>query len=364
MNKTLFLDRDGTLIFEPPVTKQVNSLNELSFIPAVISSLKKLSDAGYTLVVVTNQDGLGTAANPRDMYDLINAKMMETFNNEGVFFADYFECPHFEKDNCNCRKPLTGMLDKYLQNNDICLQQSYVIGDRHSDLQLAENISIKGFMLSPETTWPTITEAILNADKLGSDHALTRTAVIERKTQETRISIRLDLDGSGKYTVNTGLKFFDHMLEQLVKHSSFDMDISCQGDLQIDEHHTIEDTAIAIGQAIKNALGDKRGIERYAWERILIMDEAKTEVSIDISGRPFVEFEADFKREYVGDFPTEMVAHFFHSLCLNAGINAHFTLHGSNDHHIIECCFKAFARCLKDAVQITSTNISSTKGIL
>ncbi|MHA1538959.1 MAG: bifunctional histidinol-phosphatase/imidazoleglycerol-phosphate dehydratase HisB [Alphaproteobacteria bacterium] len=355
MKKVIFIDRDGTLIIEPPVTEQVNSLEEMTFLPYVISALKSCQDQGFELVIITNQDGLGTKDNPRDTYEKINAKMLEVFTGEGITFTEFFECPHYPKDNCDCRKPKTGMVDAYLKNNKIDLTNSYMIGDRESDILFAENIGVQGLLLSKKLGWREITDQIINKP---------RTAQINRKTKETAIDIDLNLDGSGVYDIKTDLKFFDHMLDQLSKHSGFDLTLACKGDLEIDEHHTVEDTALALGEAFKTALGDKRGIERFAWERILVMDEAKVEVSIDLSGRPFVTFNADFEREYVGDLPTEMIEHFYQSFCLVAGINAHITITGKNTHHMIEASFKAFAKVLRDAVKRTGTGVSSTKGML
>ncbi len=357
MKKVIFIDRDGTLIVEPSQTKQVNSLKELEFIPRVISSLKQLYNAGYELTIITNQDGLGTPTNPRENYELINKKMLEVFLSEGIKFTNVFVCQHCDKDKCKCRKPEIGMIKNYLIENEIDKDNSYVVGDRKSDLEFAKTIGIKGFLLSKKQGWENIVNQILFP---------LRIAKIARKTTETDIILELNLDGSGKYNINTGLKFFDHLLEQFAKHSGFDLKIKCNGDLEIDEHHTIEDIAIALGSAFKQALSDKKGIERFAFERILVMDEAKTEVSLDLSGRAFLVFKAEFKREYVGDFPTEMLEHFLQSFCSEAGLNLNIIIEveGRNAHHQIESCFKALGRCLRDAVKRTGTGISSTKGIL
>ena len=356
MKKVLFIDRDGTLIVEPPHTKQINCLEELIFLPNVISSLKKLYENGYEFVMITNQDGLGTSLNPKSNYDLINKKIFEVFMSEGFRFTKVFECPHFESDNCLCRKPKIGMVEKYLQQTHINREKSFVIGDRQSDIEFANHIDLSSYLIGKNNwNWSSITKDILLKPRKVS---------LTRKTKETNISIQLNLDGKGIYNITTGLNFFNHMLEQLSKHSNFDIEIVCKGDLHIDEHHTIEDTAILLGQAFKEALGDKRGIERYAWERILVMDEAKTEISIDLSGRPYLICDFEFTREYVGDFPTEMLKHFFDSFCYASGTNLHILMKGQNTHHLIECCFKAFAKCLKDATKKTNDTISSTKGIL
>jgi imidazoleglycerol-phosphate dehydratase/histidinol-phosphatase len=363
MRKILFLDRDGTLIFEPPVTFQVNCLEEMFLLDNLISSLKKLTAAGFELILVTNQDGLGTEANPRENYENVNKKLFHILATEGVKFSEIFECPHYEEDNCNCRKPKTGMLDKFLIENrqNIDFENSYVIGDSERDMELAKNIGVQSFKIAfnpqknKSLSWKDITSLILDKP---------RTASIKRKTKETEILINLNLDGNGKYKIDTGVKFFDHMLEQLGKHGNFDLEIKCLGDLEIDEHHTIEDVGLALGRCFKKAIGDKRGIIRYAHEKILPMDEALGLVAIDFSGRPHCEFVAKFSREYVGDFPTEMLGHFYKSFSDMSGINLNIKLEGDNTHHLVEVSFKAFARCLKEVVRREGTAISSTKGVL
>lgn len=355
MKKILFVDRDGTLIIEPSETLQINSLRELKFLPNVITSLKKFAEAGFEICMITNQDGLGTESNPRENYEKINAKMFEILESEDIKFLKTFECPHLSNENCNCRKPKTGLVTEFLKNNKIDLKNSIMIGDRQTDLDFAKNLNIQSFLLTPDSNWKKITKLNLYPP---------RKAKIERKTKETEISIKLNLDGKGNSKIKTQLNFFNHMLEQISKHGNFDLEIFCKGDLNIDEHHTIEDTAIVLGEAFKKALNDKKGIERYAWERILIMDESKTEISLDFSGRAFCNFEADFKREFVGDLPTEMIEHFFQSFCLSASLNLHIKITGKNTHHQIESCFKAFARCLREAVKRNGFEIISTKGIL
>lgn len=368
MKKIAFLDRDGTLLVEPPVTFQVNTLDEIYLLPGVISALKKISEAGYALAMITNQDGLGTDANPRESYEKINQKIFDILKSEGVEFAYIFECPHLPKENCECRKPKKGMVEKFLTEERVDLEKSFVVGDRESDIEFAKNIGVQGFLLG--------TAELQNSIVVQSDNGCTwedvaseiltdpRKAEISRSTKETDIFVSLNLDGSGKYRIDTGLKFFDHMLEQLARHGNFDVEITCKGDLEIDEHHTIEDTALALGEAFKKALDDKRGIERYAWERILPMDEAQATLALDISGRSYLEFSAAFSREFVGDFPTEMLEHFYKSFCDTAGLNLNISLTGKNTHHMIECSFKAFSRCLRDAVKRTGTAIPSTKGTL
>ncbi|OPZ79244.1 MAG: Histidine biosynthesis bifunctional protein HisB [Alphaproteobacteria bacterium ADurb.Bin438] len=353
MRKIAFLDRDGTLIIEPPVTYQVNSLDEMVLLPHVISSLKKISDNGYDLVIITNQDGLGTDANPAFIYNNINKKMFEIFASEDVHFKSVLCCPHYLADNCNCRKPKTKLIDDYLKGEKIDMEKSFVVGDRDSDLELAKNLGIRGFKLDENNSWDDVVK-----------QALSRKAKVERATKETKILVDINLDGDGKADIKTGLNFFDHMLHQIAKHGSFDLTIHCDGDTEVDEHHTIEDVAIALGQALKDALGDKKGIERYSHERIIVMDECKCEIGIDLSGRAHPVLNIELNREYVGDFPTEMLSHFFHSFAIASAMNIHATLTGENTHHQIECFFKALAKSLKDAVKVVSNQIVSTKGVL
>lgn len=368
--KVIFLDRDGTLILEPPETLQVNSLQELEILPFAISSLQQLCKAGYKVILVTNQDGLGTSSNPLENYNNINNKIIQILKNEGIEFFKVFTCPHFSEDNCECRKPKTGLVQQFLREHNIDYEKSYMIGDRDTDREFAQNIGIKSFLFSHSKTespveyesqtqnWKSITASILNNP---------RTAQIHRKTKETDIFISLNLDGSGNYTIDTGIKFFDHMLEQLGKHGNFDIVIRCTGDLEIDEHHTIEDTALALGECFSKAIAEKRGIERYAhesFEKILPMDESLGHCSLDFSGRGEFIFNTSPMREMVGDFPTEMLPHFYKSFCAKAGINLNIKLEGENTHHLVEISFKSFARCLKESVRISGEEISSTKGVL
>ncbi|MFS8616515.1 MAG: bifunctional histidinol-phosphatase/imidazoleglycerol-phosphate dehydratase HisB [Solitalea sp.] len=364
MKKVLFIDRDGTIIVEPPFDFQVDSLEKLEFLPYAISSLKKLSDHGYTLVMVTNQDGRGTDSFPEEDFIKPHEKMLTTLRNEGVEFEEIFIDDSFEHENSPNRKPHTGLLVNYLAKNQLDMEHSYVIGDRGTDIQLAKNLGCKSIRLGTETdpeadatcaSWKEITGLLCKA--------FPRRASLERNTQETRIRLDLDLDGSGKPQINTGLKFYDHMLDQLVKHSGIDLSLEVQGDLEVDEHHTIEDTAIALGQALRQALGDKRGIERYGF--LLPMDEALVQCAIDLSGRAWMVFKGAFNREYVGDFPTEMFEHWLKSFSDHAGINLHLQiLEGQNDHHKIEASFKALAKCLKQAIKVTGSELPSTKGLL
>lgn len=358
MDKICFVDRDGTLLVEPAETHQINGLEQMDYIPGVISSLKRLVENGWKVVMVTNQDRLGTPANPRDNYDAINAKLFQVLASEGVTFSEVFEDDSPADNPGPARKPATGMVDAYLRTNQIDFDKSFMVGDRETDIQFAENIGVRGFLLTNGGgvwTWPAIADEMISQP---------RRAKVSRKTKETAIEIELNLDGAGKTDIRTGVNFFDHMLDQIGKHGGFDLKVHCDGDLEIDEHHTIEDTGLALGEAFLKALGDKRGIERYAWERIVVMDEGKAEVSLDISGRPWLVFEAQFTREYVGDFPTEMLKHFFHSFADASRMTLNIKLEGENNHHIVEVAFKGLARTLRDAVRRTSTAIPSTKGTL
>ncbi len=355
MKKILLVDRDGTLLLEPPETFQVNEIAEIELVPGVISALKNFKNAGFEIYIVTNQDGLGTDQNSRENYENINQFLFKIFRSEGISFAGIFECPHYPEDECACRKPKTGILGDFESVVHKNKESTFMVGDRKTDIDFADNLGIKGFLLGEDLSWENIENQVLTPN---------RSASVKRHTKEVEIDITLNLDGSGKHSCKTGLNFFDHMLDQLGKHGFFDLDLVCKGDLHIDEHHTIEDTGIALGEAFKEALGNKVGIERYAWERILVMDEARTEVSLDFSGRGICEVEVEFKRKYVGDFPTEMFAHFWDSFARAAGLNLHIVIHGDNAHHQIECAFKGIARCLREATRITHNQVSSTKGIL
>ncbi len=354
MKKILFVDRDGTLLIEPPCNSQIKSLEQLNFVEGTISALKRLTNAGWAPVMVTNQDGLGTPANSRQSYELINKKLFEILASEGIQFLAVFEDDSKAENPSPSRKPATGMVDDFLKHNSIDLSKSIMVGDQQTDMMFAQNIGVCGFSLG-KYRWEEIADEILNAP---------RKATVTRATRETDITVSINLDGRGQTTINTGLKFFDHMLEQLGKHGNFDLDIYCKGDLEIDEHHTIEDVAIALGDALKQSLGDKFGIERYASEKIIVMDEAKCEVALDLSGRAYLVYDASLTREYVGDFPTEMLEHFFYSLAQKIGMTLHLSLSGKNHHHIIEAAFKGLSKALKSAVLRTSTDIPSTKGVL
>ena len=351
MRKIAFLDRDGTLIWEPEDTKQVNGLEQLVLIKGVISALKRLQNAGFELIVVSNQDWLGTAENPTENYELINSKLKEIFASEDIYFSNWLTCPHYEEDNCECRKPKIGLVKSF--ENEIDKAKSVMVGDRDTDIEFAKNIGIRGYKISENYGWKEIVDDILQ-----------RKANIKRTTKETDILVKLNIDGSGKSEINTGLGFFNHMLEQVAKHGKFDLKIDCQGDLNVDEHHTIEDVAICLGEAFLQALGDKIGIARFASERFVPMDDSLSYVAIDISGRPFCVFNATFERGYCGDMPTEMVEHFFQSFSVASKMNINIKIDGKNTHHKIESCFKAFGKVLCDASRVVDNNISSTKGVL
>lgn len=360
MKKALFIDRDGTLIKEPPVDFQVDSLEKLELIPGVIKYMSRISEElDYELVMVTNQDGLGTESFPEETFLPAQNKMLKTFENEGILFDDILIDRSFENENKNTRKPGTGMFGRYL-NGKYDLENSMVIGDRDSDIQLARNLGCNlSYKIDPDEDytfqWKEIYE-ILRRES--------RKAKITRVTSETNILIELDLDGTGKSNIKTGLNFFDHMLDQIARHGLVDLKIITNGDLEIDEHHTIEDTAITLGKAFKQALGKKIGIERYGF--VLPMDDCLAQVAIDFGGRNWMEWDAEFKREKIGDLPTEMFYHFFKSFSDGAACNLNITASGINEHHKIESIFKAFAKAIKMAIKQDKDKmiLPSTKGQL
>ena len=354
--KVLFIDRDGTLI-EEPADEQVDSLQKLRLVAGVVPALLQLRDAGYSLVMVTNQDGLGTASFPELSFREPHEFLLQLLASQGITFEAQFICPHFAKDACACRKPKTALLDGYLRDNPVDLQHSYVIGDRDSDMLLASNLHVAGLRLrsggADDESWAGIASRLTTAQ---------RRAHVERKTKETAIAVDVNLDREAPIHVATGLGFFDHMLEQIARHGGFSLQLSCQGDLHIDEHHTVEDCALALGQALKVALGDKRGIQRYGF--LLPMDEALAQVAIDLSGRPYFVFEGQFGRDSVGQLPTELVPHFFRSLAETLGAAINIQVTGENTHHMIEACFKGVGRTLRQAFRISGSAVPSTKGTL
>jgi imidazoleglycerol-phosphate dehydratase/histidinol-phosphatase len=351
--RILFIDRDGTLI-EEPEDEQVDSLEKLQLLPDVIPALLRLRDAGYEFVIVSNQDGLGTDAYPTEDFEVPQRKMLDLFASQGITFADVLIDPHFEHENSPDRKPGIGMVLPYLKSGELDLGDSWVIGDRATDLELADNMGIGGLRLGDGLeTWESIAHRLLNRP---------RQARVARSTNETDIRVFVDLDAPGSSAVATGIGFFDHMLDQLASHGGFRLELDCRGDLEIDEHHTVEDCALALGQALNRALGDRRGIGRYGF--VLPMDESQARVAIDLSGRPALVFEADFPRDTVGALSTEMVKHFFGSLAQALGAAVHVTVEGENTHHMIEAVFKGAGRALRPALERSGHQLPSTKGVL
>lgn len=351
-NKILFLDRDGTLIDEPVDTKQVDCLSKLALKKNVIPGLIALKNAGYALIMITNQDGLGTSTFPEVNFIASQNMLITLFASQGITFDKVLICPHFANDNCQCRKPGLGLVMEYLRNGKMDFANSYVIGDRNTDMQLAENMGIRSILYA-ENDWLEIAEQILLAS---------RSATSERITNETRIRVNVDLNNSNQVSVQTGIKFFDHMLEQLAKHAGFNLVLEVKGDLDVDEHHTVEDTAIALGDVLRIALGDKLGINRYGFA--LPMDEARVDVVLDLSGRPYFKFSGHFPREKVGDLPTELISHFFYSLAMSLQATLHIEVKGENAHHMIESIFKCVGRALRAAITRQGYELPTTKGVL
>jgi imidazoleglycerol-phosphate dehydratase / histidinol-phosphatase len=370
MKKALFIDRDGTIIWEPPTDWQIDSLEKLEFIPGAIRNLYKIRmNLDFEFVMVTNQDGLGTEKYPKEAFDVVQGKMMKTLINEGVEFDAVRVDQHFEHENHPNRKPNTGMLTSYL-NGGYDLACSYVIGDRCTDMLLAKNMGCKGIFIKNYDEVPAGMEdvVVLATDSWDEIwHFLrleNRTASVERKTAETEISVFLDLDSTQKSEINTGLNFLDHMLDQIAKHGGLYLKVDVKGDLHVDEHHTVEDTAIVLGEVFSKALGDKIGVERYGF--CLPMDDCMAQVAIDFGGRPWLVWEVEFKREKIGDVPTEMFSHFFKSFSDSAKCNLNIKAEGENEHHKIESIFKAFAKAVKMAKKRDAENmvLPSTKGLL
>ncbi|HEY4445948.1 MAG TPA: bifunctional histidinol-phosphatase/imidazoleglycerol-phosphate dehydratase HisB [Steroidobacteraceae bacterium] len=354
--RILFLDRDGTLN-EETADEQIDSLEKVRLMPGVVPALLDLRAAGFAFVMVTNQDGLGTPSFPQENFERAHRFIVELLSSQGIEFEAVCVCPHFKREDCACRKPKIGMVREFLASEIIDRTRSYVIGDRDTDMEFAANLGLQGLRIrlhgDAHETWPAIARRIIGQ---------ARRAQVHRKTKETDIHIDVDLSRDGPSTIATGLGFFDHMLEQVAKHGGFALDLRCNGDLHIDEHHTIEDCALALGTALREALGDKRGIARYGF--LLAMDEAEAQVALDLSGRPFFVWEGRFNRERVGELPTELVPHFFRSLAETLGAALHISVRGENSHHMIEACFKGVGRSLRQAIRHEGGDLPSTKGAL
>ncbi|MGB5940331.1 MAG: bifunctional histidinol-phosphatase/imidazoleglycerol-phosphate dehydratase HisB [Rhodanobacter sp.] len=351
--KILFLDRDGCLI-EEPADEQIDSYEKLALLPDVIAALQRFVAAGYELVMVTNQDGLGTDSFPEPHFTGPHELLLRILASQGICFREVLIDRSFPHEGQDTRKPGIGMLRHYLADDGWSRAASAMVGDRESDLQFAANMGVRGFRVGPHGIgWAALAHRLLDAP---------RVATVKRDTRETRITVSVDLDRAAEPKARTGLGFFDHMLEQIGKHGGFALELQCDGDIHIDEHHTIEDCALALGQALKQALGDKRGIGRYGFT--LPMDEAQASAALDLSGRPYFVFEGSFPRERVGEVPTELVPHFFRSLCESLGANLHLSVHGDNAHHMVEACFKAVARTLRQAIRREGSELPSTKGAL
>ena len=404
MKKYLFIDRDGTLVYEPE-DFQVDALDKVKFLPHVIPALLRLQEAGYSLVMVSNQDGLGTESFPLETFTPAHELILNTLESQGINFEQVLICPHKPEDNCDCRKPKLGLVQAYLNDDSWDRATSYFIGDRPTDLAMAAAMGIKGLKVGdfasddssdevPALTWDEIVATILNVGPVRSQHV--RTAHVVRTTRETKIDLTVDLDHSGHSSIATGIGFFDHMLDQIATHGNFNLTVKVEGDLEVDGHHTIEDTGIALGTALKEALGDKRGIGRFGF--VVPMDEVMAQVfaassdqmlaigadtkvrpeaaedseahnitvALDISGRPHCEFEldADFTREDINGFETQMVSHFFESLAVAMGLTLHMKVTKGNAHHQVEALFKAFGRALRPAIKVVGTELPSSKGTL
>jgi len=364
MKKVLFIDRDGTLIIEPPIDYQVDSLEKLEFYPGVFRNLSAIAkELDFELVMVTNQDGLGTDSFPFEDFIKPQEKMLKALGNEGIVFSDILIDKSFEHENLPTRKPGTGMMGKYMYG-DYDLENSFVIGDRLTDIQLAENLGAQAILVGDTAHDDAVLTTVSWEDIYRYLKEIPRKARVSRTTRETGIEIEINLDGSGKSEIATGLHFFDHMLEQISRHGNLDLKIQVNGDLQVDEHHTIEDTGIVLGEAFLKALGKKKGIERYGF--LLPMDDCLAQVAVDFGGRPWLVWQAEFKREKIGGVPTEMFYHFFKSFTDSARCNLNIKAEGENEHHKIESVFKAFAKAVKMAVNRSDLNFNlpSTKGSL
>ena len=350
--RIVFVDRDGVLL-EEPADEQVDSFAKFRLVRDCVPALRRLREAGFELVMVSNQDGLGTDSFPQADFDGPQALLLQVLESQGVAFREVLIDPHRPADAHPNRKPGVGMVLHYLRDRGIDLAASAMVGDRETDMQFAQALGVRAFRFGADWDWPGIVRALVEAP---------RQACVERRTRETRVRVELDLDRPAETRAATGLGFFDHMLEQLGKHGGFALVVDVQGDLRVDEHHTVEDTGLALGQALREAVGDKRGLGRYGFE--LPMDEARAGAWLDFSGRPLFRFEGVFPREYVGELPTELVPHFFRSLCEGAGLNLHLAVQGENAHHMVEACFKSAARALRQALRREGDALPSTKGVL
>ena len=353
----LFIDRDGTLV-EEPADEQVDAIAKVRLLPGVVPALLRLVESGYRLVLVSNQDGRGTPSFPEVDFLRAHDFIIELFASQGIRFEAEFICPHFSSEGCACRKPGTGLVTRFIATHPPDLDRSFVIGDRDTDLAFAENLGLAGLRVGDGSgdslSWPEIARHILGR---------LRRASVTRGTAETRIRVEADLDDPhGPVRAATGIGYYDHMLEQVAKHGGFALELECSGDLHVDEHHTVEDVALALGEALRRALGARRGIRRYGF--VLPMDESRAEIAIDLGGRPYLVFEGEFRRERVGELPTELVPHFFRSLADSLRASIHLRLDGENDHHQVEAAFKALGRALRDAFRQEGGGIPSTKGML
>lgn len=356
MTPTLFIDRDGTLV-EEPHDEQVDRLDKIRLMPGVMPALATLRDAGYSFVMVTNQDGIGSPSFPEPAFRESHEFVLRLFESQGLRFDGVLVCPHFATDGCDCRKPKTKLVDEWVAAHPIDPTRSAVIGDRATDLELATRLGLPGLRVlkdgGADYTWQSLVRCLT---------ARHRTAEVRRTTRETDVLVRVDLDAEGPVAISTGLGFFDHMLEQVARHGGFALELECKGDLHIDEHHTVEDCALALGQALRQALGTKAGIARYGF--LLAMDEAEAEVAIDLSGRAYFVFEGAFGRDAIGGLPTELVPHFFRSLSDTLACALHLKVRGDNTHHMVESCFKGVGRSLRQAFRVEGTQLPSSKGVL
>jgi imidazoleglycerol-phosphate dehydratase/histidinol-phosphatase len=354
--KVLFIDRDGTLIHEPE-DFQVDALDKVHLVDDVIPSMLEIARHGYRFVMISNQDGLGTDSFPQPDFDGPHELVMQILTSQGITFDEIFICPHLPEDACECRKPRTGLLTRFLAAHDIDLEASAVIGDRQTDVQLADRIGVRGLLVNCDDpnalTWPQIVDILCHSDRIAS---------VSRHTNETRIEVAVNLDSTQDTSIATGIGFFDHMLEQVARHGAFGLVLKCDGDLDVDEHHTVEDVAICLGTALRKALGNKHGIGRYGF--LLPMDESEARVALDLSGRAAFRFEGAFPRDNVGELSTEMVEHFFRSLSESLGAALHISVQGENTHHMVEACFKSVGRCMRQAFRKEGTDLPSTKGTL